>query len=175
MAAAYGRGGGRSTSALEKRAYARRRGASARLLRRVDPVRSPADSTESADFPIGNAADPTETADDPVCIPFFAYRFEIRVPKLKVEAGRAAASALPKFPSPPPGPLKDPKLGQASCTGAEPARPRLTRGISGAYFLAAEPLQNDSDLSQRLGGVSEATSACGKLAQRVPEGSPCSI
>jgi hypothetical protein len=50
------------------------------------------------------------------------------------------------------------------CAGSHPPR---------GQGLAA-PIQNDSGLPQGPAGASGASCACGKLAQRVPEGSPCS-
>jgi len=40
---------------------------------------------------------------------------------------------------------------------------------------ATASIQNDSGLPQRPAGASGTSCACGKLAQRVPGRSPCSI
>src|SRR6516164_4408622 len=66
-------------------------------------------------------------------------------------------------------------MGQAEIS----QRSRLLPYFTACYPLsragaAPNPIQNSSGPPQGPAGASTATSACGKLAQRVPEGSPCS-
>jgi hypothetical protein len=66
-------------------------------------------------------------------------------------------------------------MGQAEIS----QRSRLLPYFTACYPLsragaAPNPIQNNSGLPQGPAGASTATSACGKLAQRVPEGSPWS-